>query len=93
MYLFSLLSVITVAWFTTIEFTSEYILGDAMKIFILFYDFGNVSNFTVFEGTIRVLQRVASGVDVSMIDPRADPNIHRMLLYNTSTFRVRIGCI
>ena len=69
MLLFSLLSVITVAWFTTMEFTSEYILGDVMKILILFHGFGNVGNFAGFESTIRVLQKVASSVDVPMIDP------------------------
>jgi len=73
------------------EFTNEYILGDAMKIFILFHGFGNVGDFAIFKGMLRVLRRVASGVDVSMIDPRAVPNTCWVLLYNTSIFRV--GCI
>ena len=44
-------------------------MGDAMKIFILFHGFGNVGDFAISKGTIRVLRKVASSVDVPMIDP------------------------
>jgi len=35
------------------EFTSEYISGDAMKIFILFHGFGNVGNFAILKDMLR----------------------------------------
>jgi len=53
------------------------------EVYILFHGFGNVGNFAIFKGTFRVLRKVASGVDVPMIDPRAVPNTRWVSLYNT----------
>jgi hypothetical protein len=64
-------------------------LCNAMKIFILLHGFGNVGNFAFLRACLGVSRRVASGVDVPMIDPRVVLNICWMLLYNTSIFRVR----
>jgi polysaccharide pyruvyl transferase WcaK-like protein len=58
------------------------------EVYVLFHGFCNVGNFTIFKGMLRVLRRVASGVDVPVINPRAVLNICWMLLYNTSIFRV-----
>jgi polysaccharide pyruvyl transferase WcaK-like protein len=58
------------------EFTSEYILGDAMKIFILFHGFGNVGDFAIFKGTLRVLREVAPGAGITVVDPKPVPNTY-----------------
>jgi polysaccharide pyruvyl transferase WcaK-like protein len=58
------------------EFTSECILGDAMKIFILFHGFGNVGDFAIFKGTLRVLREVAPGADITVVDPQPVPNTY-----------------
>jgi polysaccharide pyruvyl transferase WcaK-like protein len=58
------------------EFTSEYILGDAMKILILFHGFGNVGDFAIFKGTLRVLREVAPGAGITVVDPQPVPNMY-----------------
>jgi len=58
------------------EFTSEYILGDAMKIFILFHGFGNVGDFAIFKGTLRVLREVAPGASITVLDSQPVPNTY-----------------
>jgi len=47
-----------------------------MKIFILFHGFGNVGDFAIFKGTLRVLREVAPGADITVVDPLPVPNTY-----------------
>jgi len=47
-----------------------------MKIFILFHGFGNIGDFAIFKGTLRVLRKVAPGADITVVDPLPVPNTY-----------------
>ena len=47
-----------------------------MKIFILFHGFGNVGDFAIFKGTLRVLRGVAPGAGITVVDYLPVPDMY-----------------
>ena len=47
-----------------------------MKIFILFHGFGNVGDFAIFKGTLKVLREVAPGAGITVVDHLPVPNTY-----------------